>query len=185
MLSWSLQVRLCTGQYLKCCTQAACLLFLFLCASRTIHPASSTVQKSIFKTETCKLTLHIKFIFFSLQETLHAVCQTLLLVCQTNSLKERITAKQTGMTSWKSLGFLCKALVLLKAKEDGGMEGPFTCRATMESRLPRAIPSFSKHSSRTRMALYRARCRIMICIHKHASIGHCHSMLHDEEASPH
>lgn len=108
MLSWSLQVRLCTGQYLKCCTQAACLLFLFLCASRTIHPASSTVQKSIFKTETCKLTLHIKFIFFSLQETLHAVCQTLLLVCQTNSLKERITAKQTGMTSWKSLGFYAR-----------------------------------------------------------------------------
>lgn len=58
---------------------------------------------------------------------------------------------------------LCKALVLLKAKEERGMESSLI--GTVESRLPRAMHSFSKHSSGTRTALSRAHCRIRICIH--------------------
>lgn len=67
-----------------CCSCFSVLPGLF-------HSASRTVQEFIFKTETHKLTLLIKgtYLFF-LQQTLHSICLTLLLVYQTNHWKREL-----------------------------------------------------------------------------------------------
>lgn len=138
------------------------------------YPASRTVQKFIFKTETHKLTLHIKGMYlFFLQETVQSICLTLSLVYQTNHLNYC----KAGWNDFLEITWvLRKASVLLKAQKEGGMESHPTCRAAAEAWLPRANHSFLKDPTGTRAALCSVCCRVKTCIQKHASVWHCHSM---------
>lgn len=71
------------------------------------HPASRTEQKFIFKTETHKLTLHIKGMYlFFLQETRQSICLTLLLVYQTNHLKSELLQSRLEWLPGDHLGFV-------------------------------------------------------------------------------
>lgn len=81
----------------------------------------SETRNDFFSKQNHQLTLHIKgrHLFFLQETALNMLDTTAGLPNKTLGLKERITAKQAGMTSWRSLRFCARHFSSRRRRREG------------------------------------------------------------------